>query len=182
MLIRQIAVNDGGNHNPALTYINKGAASAVISAQVGIRSKRSNWNINYTRITKEGRYLMPREWGRDPFYTFMSRERNEGSGDLNAFSTHFQYLFPKHRIKAGLGYGYYRLPSVQNAALNKYSMPSYHQLNVNATYTFNGFWKGADLRFLAASKLQDSHEKLNPKYVYNKVNLINFNLILDIKL
>jgi hypothetical protein len=27
---------------------------------------------------------MPREWGRDPFYTFMPRERNEGYGDVNA--------------------------------------------------------------------------------------------------
>ena len=31
-------------------------------------------------------FLMPREWGREPFYTFLPRERNEGLGGVNAWT------------------------------------------------------------------------------------------------
>ena len=29
---------------------------------------------------------MPREWGKEPFYTFLPRERNEGLGNIHAFT------------------------------------------------------------------------------------------------
>ena len=35
--------------------------------------------------------LLPREWGRDPFYTFLPRERNEGLGDVHALMAQWNY-------------------------------------------------------------------------------------------
>ncbi len=83
-LARQWALSHGGNEDAQLTYMEPGSRSLVLSAQAGYQTPRLTWLLSATRITAEGRYLMPREWGREPFYTYMSRERNEGLGNVNA--------------------------------------------------------------------------------------------------
>lgn len=182
MFFHQNAIGNGGNENQNITYIEKGSEANVISARVGLKTKKINWNVNFTHITNHGRYLMPREWGRDYFYTFMPRERNEGAGNLNAFTTNFLIGSEADKLKAGIGYGYYKMPSVTDFKFNKYGMPAYHQLNVSAQYSFANFWKGLNIRFLVAAKKQDGNEVLNPKFIYNKVNMANFNFIVDLKL
>lgn len=180
MFLRQDAINNGGNVNQLKTYTIKGNQSNVISAQLGFKNKRINTTINYTHITGDGRYLMPREWGKDPFYTFLPRERNEGFGDVQAFMTKTTLSFNK--FKTSVGYGYYQLPDVKNYRLNKYGMPSYHQINYDASYTFEGFLKGLELKLLVAYKLKQGETYGNLKYIYNKVNMINFNFIIDFKI
>lgn len=182
MYIHQDAVNDGGNVNQRETYINKGAQSNVISAQIGLRNRKSNTSLNYTHITGDGRYLMPREWGKEPFYTFMPRERNEGSGNVHAMMAKTSFNAFKNKFKAGFAYGYYLLPDVKNYRLNKYGMPSYHQLNVDLAYSFDKFLKGLDIKFLAAYKIKSGETYDNLRYVYNKVNMVNLNLIVDFKI
>jgi hypothetical protein len=96
--IRQDALNDGGNIDQEKTYVNKGKHAMVFGGKVGIKNRVIDLSANYTHITKNGRYLMPREWGRDPFFTFMPRERNEGYGNVHAFVGKLSYNLEK--IKA----------------------------------------------------------------------------------
>jgi hypothetical protein len=180
MYIRQDAIKNGGNPDPSKTYINKGAASNVISAQLGLKNKRVNANINYTHIFATGRYLMPREWGRDPFYTFLPRERNEGSGNVHALSANFTVFLVKEKFKSTLSYGFYKLPVPTDVKINKYGMPSYHQINLASSYTFTNILKGLEIRMLIASKFNANSKIEQPKYIYNKVNMVNFNLIVDL--
>jgi hypothetical protein len=182
MFIHQDALGNGGNLDPSKTYINKGAQSNTISAQVGIKNTKLDWNINFTHITNDGRYLQPREWGREMFYTFMPRERNEGLGNLNAINTNFTLTSNNQRFKNSIGYGYFNLPAITNYKVNKYSLNSYHQVNISSNYTFQKFWKGIEVKFLAASKFKAGNETLDPKYIYNKLNLVNFNLIVEINI
>lgn len=182
LFIHQDALNNGGNYNAKKTYINKGAQSNVISFQIGIKNKKQNTSFNYTHITGDGRYLMPREWGKEPFYTFMPRERNEGFGNVHALTIKTSYLFYNDKLKTSLGYGYFSLPDVKNYRLNKYGLPSYHQINVDASYTFSKFLKGMELKTLIAYKIKDGETYNNLKYIYNKVNMININFILDFKI
>lgn len=181
ILLHQDAINYGGNENQAMTYIDKGARSNVISAQLGVKNKIINTSINYTHITGDGRYLMPREWGKEPFYTFLPRERNEGLGNVHAFVLKGAYTSANTHFKTGLGYGYYHLPDVKDVRLNKYAMPSYHQFNADASYSFSGMFKGFEIRALVVYKLQQGEDYGNLKVIYNKVNLLNINIILDIK-
>ena len=85
-------------------------------------------------------------------------------------------------MKSGIGYGYFSLPEVTNFELNKYGMPSYHQINISSSYNFDKFWQGLEIRTLLAGKLNADDENLAPKFIYNKVNMLNFNLIVDIKI
>ena len=180
--IHQNAINNGGNINQAKTYKHKEEQSNVISAQIGLKNKRINSNVNYTHITGDGRYLMPREWGREIFYTFLNRERNEGFGDVHAFMIKTTLTAKNDKFKTALGYGYYLLPDVKNYRLNKYGMPSYHQINYYANYSFDKFLKGLELKFLATYKIEQGETYNNLKYIYNKVNMFNFNLIIDFKI
>ena len=176
---QQQAVNDGGNEDPSKTYYSTNQKSRVISTKVGYESGKWKSSLNYTRITGEGRYLMPREWGRDPFYTFMPRERNEGFGDVNAYVGKVNYSFSKVPLKASLSYGYFQLPDVKNYALNKYGLPSYTQLNIDLSYEFVDFLEGLEIQALYVHKANQGETYQNEKYIINKVNMSNYNLILN---
>ncbi|MBL0882840.1 MAG: hypothetical protein IBJ16_05745, partial [Chitinophagaceae bacterium] len=123
--------------------------------------------------------MMPREWGRDPFYTFLPRERNEGFGDVYAGMIRFKQSFPKQHLQTWVGFGYYHLPDVTNTRLNKYGMPSYTQFNIDIQYQFMGILKGMNAQFLYVYKGQEGNSYGNNKYVIHKVNTSLFNLILN---
>jgi hypothetical protein len=182
MFIHQDAINFGGNSDQSKTYINRGNQSNSVSAQIGIKSKKFNTSFNFTHITGHGRYLSPREWGRDPFYTFMPREKNDGLGNVTAMTIKTSLNWLNEKLETGIGYGRYMLPDVKDFRLNKYGMPSYHQVNLNISYSFNKFLKGTVIRFLTAYKFQQGNTFYSPMYIYNKVNMANMNLIIDFRI
>ena len=177
--IRQDAVQDGGNEDPAKTYFKKGGHSQAFGSKLGWENSRWQTSLNYTRITADGRYLMPREWGRDPLFTFLPRERNEGLGDVNAYMARVGYSIPKARLTLQTGIGYYDLPDVTNFALNKYGMPSYTQLNVDVRHEFNGFLKGLEAQLLFVYKGKSGNSYENDKYVINKVDMSSWNVVFN---
>ena len=177
--IKQDAINNGGNADAAKTYFEKGGGSISFGAKAGWKNKTWEATLNYNRITGNGRYLMPREWGREPFFTFLPRERNEGFGDVHAVMAKVNYNIPGTGIKTSLAAGYYRLPDVRNYRLNKYGLPSYTQVNADARYAFGGFLKGLDAQLLVVAKLRSGETYNNPKYEFNKVNMILYNFVLN---
>ena len=177
--VQQFATHDGGNADPKMTYRAKGSKAFTFGAKLAYQRKHSEWSLNYNRITAHGRYLMPREWGRDPFFTFMSRERNEGMGDVHALVAKFQGSIPASNFKLGIGAGFVQTPDVHQATLNKYGMPSYFQFNGDVRYKFKGFLKGLESQFLVASKLLQGNVYQNQKYIINKVNMQNYNLVMN---
>ncbi len=178
-LIRQDAVNNGGNEDAAKAYFAKGGKAMTLGAKLGWKNKRWEASINYNRITAHGRYLMPREWGREPFFTFLPRERNEGFGDLHAVMAKVHYNIPQARVKTSLAAGYYRLPDVKNYRLNKYGVPSYIQMNADFRYAFDKMFKGLEAQLLIVGKLNKAEIYGNKKYEFNKVNMANINFVLN---
>lgn len=177
--IYQSALNIGRNEDPSKTYFEKNGNSQTFGTRLGWQNKKIEITLNYNRITAKGRYLMPREWGRDPFYTFMARERNEGFGDVHAVMTKIQYTNPKKTLKSHLAVGYFDLPDVKNVALNKYGLPSYVQTNADVRYQFQGMLKGFDAQLLYVHKFNVGETYANKNYVFNKTNMSNINFILN---
>lgn len=175
----QHALNDGGNEDPLKTYFDPSQMSRVISTKLGWEKSQWKTSINYTRITGEGRYLMPREWGRDPFYTFMPRERNEGLGNVNAFVGKISYLADAIPLKTSVSYGVFKLPDVKHVALNKYGLPSYDQLNLEVIYEFENFLEGLEIQALYVHKSNQGEAYANEKYIINKVNMNNYSIVLN---
>jgi hypothetical protein len=177
--IHQVAVNEGGNTDPSKTYFTKGQQSFAFGGKIGWRNKKIEASINYNRITSNGRYLVPREWGKDPFFTFMSRERNEGLGNVDAMVVRLSYNMPKSNFKTSISYGYYHLPDVKNYKLNKYGMPSYAQINADVRYSFSGLLKGFETQLLVVGKMNHGNTYQNDKYVFNRVNLVQYNFVIN---
>lgn len=177
--LQQNAIEDGGNEDPAKTYFQKNGKAFAFGVKLGWENKKWKTSANYTRITKQGRYLMPREWGRDPFYTFLPRERNEGLGDVNAWVGKLAYDFSKAKLKVQAAFGYYDLPDVLNYALNKYGMPSYTQLNLDIRYAFTGLLKGLEPQLLFIYKSSNGDTHGNAKYEFNKVDMSQWNFLLN---
>lgn len=178
-MIRQDAVKDGGNADAAKTYFEKNGKAMTFGTRLGWKNKDIEISINYNRITKHGRYLMPREWGREPFFTFLPRERNEGLGDAHAVMGKINYNVSKINLKFSLAAGYYKLPDVKNYLFNKYGLPSYTQINADIRYTFPKKWNGLDAQLLIVGKINNGETYNNAKFVFNKSNMMLYNFVLN---
>ena len=121
---------------------------------------------------------MPREWGREPLFTFLPRERNEGLADVNAVSANYTYNVNKNMILHA-GAGNYWLPDADDAERNKYAMPSYSQFNLDAAYKWDGWFEGGSVKLLYVYKKGQKADYENLKQVFNKVNVHLVNLIFN---
>ena len=184
MAIRQDRLKNGGSEMAGNRYFEM-PFSWSGSARVEYRSpdQRIRVNLNYTRITSHGRYLFPREWGRDAFYTFLSRERNEGFGNLHAATLGVQGKMKMPGLHWMLAGGYFHTPDYRALPnLNKYAQNAYWQ--VNATLRMNSIKKvpGLDVFLLLLTKLQAENEDLPLRLEYNRLNYYHLNLVITYKL
>lgn len=177
-VIRQDAVNEGGNADQTITYFNKGQHSWVFSSRIAYKSGKFGSNLNYTRITNDHQFLFPREWGREPFYTFMQRERNEGLSNIHAFTLNLSYQLHK-QYKLNLGYGRYYLPDVSDFQHNKYGLPSYSQINFSIDGKLNKLLDGLEWNLLLVTKSQIDDKSYSPKFIMNRVNLFHFEAVIN---
>lgn len=169
----QRQVGNGGNENTALQYYPDTQVGGI-STQVGTTFPMGECLIAYTYIGRSGRFLMPREWGREPFYTFIMRERNEGMGGVNAWKGHL-LLKPKWG-QIETSYGFYKATS--ELRLNKYQLPSYHHVRLDMR------WQITPKGFISGRWTHKWHQTqpLNAKWVYNKVDLSIWEAVLELKL
>ena len=175
----QTSVGNGGNENPLMAYTQKNHTSWAISSRIGLKTNGQQITFNYTHIGKHDRFLFPREWGRDPFYTFLPRERNEGFGGVNAVMFQWSQNFKKLNSKLEIGYGHYYLSDVNNSSLNKYGFPSYQQLNINFIHHFKGIFEGLQGQLLYVYKGRLGETYQNPRFEFNKVNMSLYNIIFN---
>lgn len=178
-LIRQYPFDNGGNPDPNKAYFTLGIESTLLGGRVMYNTPVFNISANYTRITADGRYLMPREWGREPMFTFLMREQIEGAGDVHAFTTKASYTFKKVRIKADLGIGYYNMPDVTNIAMSKYGMPSFIQYCTLIKYSFHKKLKGLEAELVYMYKQKTGSAIVPDKYIINKVNMSQISVALN---
>lgn len=176
--VKQDKIKLGGNHNIAEAYY-EGKGTIVVSSRIEFNSVHNIINFNYARFSSEGRFLFPREWGRDPFFTFIPRERNEGAGGIHAFSMNYMHFFKTQGLIAGISSGIYQMPDVKNYRLNKYGLGDYVHLNTNIKYEFQHKLRGLDVMVQLISKLNIDEQDLPEKHIYNRVNLFHTNVIIN---
>ena len=179
-LYDQRALGNGGNGDPLKAYVLPNHHARVYSAQAGYKIQLKDGfeaiTVNGTRITGEGRYLMPREWGGDPFFTFLPRERNEGMADVWAGTLKYAYHIDQQECI--LAAGAYKLPAWSDYTRNKYQTPSYGQIYLEWADALGGYWEGVNLRAMLAYKW--STDSTLPDYVkVNTVNMLNASFIVD---
>jgi hypothetical protein len=175
----QIQSGEGGNPSPERAYYPEGGRALTWGARLGWERGPWELSLSYNRITDQGRYLMPREWGREPFFTFMPRERNEGLADSHAFVAQGQYKHPKLPLRASLAAGYFALPDPEDPQRNKYAMPSYLQANADLRYAFKDWLEGLELQLLLVGKHATVETGGNYRYLFNKAHMLLLNFVVN---
>ncbi|GAB2612916.1 hypothetical protein [Belliella aquatica] len=173
----QHGIKDGGNENALLRYKDPYDENWILGVRIGMKSPKSTWHLNFTHIGGKGRYLSPREWGRDPFFTFIPRERNEGFSEVTAVTAYYESRFSEKGLVFYGHAGLHFLPKANTFKINKYAFPSYAQGNLGVKYTPEAWGRGLDFHGLILTKLALEKEELMPGWIYNKVNLVHVNLI-----
>ena len=158
-------------------YVQPNENGQVVSFLLKYKNGHSQIKAAYSKAFETGKYLFPKELGRDQFYTSMPRSRIEGLGGVDVFAIGYQYNWKPLflNVDATTTHG----AVIDNYVLNKYNIDDYYQINTRLHYEFANFLKGLHVELLYVWK-QNKNEH-NPKLVvqrsdYNQINLItNFN-------
>ncbi|MCC5930783.1 MAG: OprD family outer membrane porin [Cyclobacteriaceae bacterium] len=175
----QQAAGNGGNPERNKAYINPEEQSSGAGMRLGIKYHRHSVHFNGLNISSRGRFLFPREWGRETFYVSLPRERHEGLGGMSAASLQYINELQPEVLKFWLGAGIVRNPSVESFRLNKYGVPSYYHFVGVVDYSPVGFLEGMDFKLMIVNKTARDRHNIENIYRINRVDMWNFNFVMD---
>ena len=178
--IYETKLNNGGNIDFNKTYFQDKSAQ-IYGAQYKTTTKKWAFSVNWNYITGQGKFLFPREWGREFLFVFQKRERLEGVSNTHAWMVDAQkkwLMNNKRLLIAKLGYGQYLRPDAKNFVQNKYAMPANDQLNIDLFFYARKDKKGLGLEWLTTLKRAIGDTYDNPNFILNKVNMINHNIVI----
>lgn len=139
-------------------------------------------DINYGRVTRSGRFIFPREVGREQFFISLPRSRVEGAGDVHAATMRARFKpesIPGLQLKTGLGYFYFPGKGA-DFHLNKYGEPTYMQVDLDAKYAFGKSLKGLELELLYVHRKSPDELLAHPELIFNRSNFHHLNFITNI--
>lgn len=164
--IYQQQSGDGGNSEDniagasnalkAKSYMQEGEKSTTYGLKSSLKYQKSKFTLAYNQTTDKGRFLFPREWGKEPLYTFQKRERSDGSGNCHAWLATLEHDFAQqgfNGLDMMVGYGEYVKNDPKTWMYNKYGLPSYAQWNIDIFYRFSSPLKGLRAEYLMARKV-----------------------------
>jgi hypothetical protein len=177
----QHGLGDGGNSDSQKQYKNPSELNFAVSAKLNWKKGPWETQLSATQVGGKGRWLSPREWGKDAWYTFIPRERNEGFETVTAGVGYISYRFEEAGIQVYTFAGIHKLPDPLDAAANKYNFPSYRQHNFGLRYVPKKL-KNLDFHLILVVKEPLTNQNLSTVQQYNKVDLLHFNGIINWKL
>lgn len=177
----QNAMGNGGNRKIEQAYILPNEQSFALGGTAELGKNKSTFSLNYLGISKNGRFLFPREWGREIFYVTLPRERFEGVGGAQILTLKYhQVLNSKENFSSDIGISQVNLSELNDFRHNKYGLPSYYHFSALLDYRFKQYWEGLDLKLLCVYKrAQDQH--IADIYRLNRADLWHFNMIVDFR-
>jgi len=177
--LHQNQVGEGGNAIDSLQYFSHNT-SDIIGGQVSQNWGKSKISIGYDYILPHGRFLFPREWGREFLFSFQKRERSEGSANNHALllTVDRSFGWKESKLRSILSIGHHWKPSVTNAEDNKYGQPNYTHFNLDLFYTHKKF-NQLKPELLLTYKVSSGDFPENPNFIINKVDMFQINLVVN---
>lgn len=159
----------------AQRYVQPGENGQVLSGQISYGSGDWKFRGAFSQAFSSGRFLFPRELGRDQFYTSLPRSRLEGFGDTRILTLGGEYTLPRHRLSAGLDWTRLWGPETGTFTYNKYDLDAYWQVNTRLSYHFRDFLEGLTIDLLYVYK--ENRNDTRPEAIFNRSNYHQFNLV-----
>lgn len=149
----------------------------VASFKLTWSEKNVELGAAYTRAMDTGRFLFPKELGRDQFFTSFARNRLEGLTDVNVFAVKAKYRFNSDNFFIGVAAANLQ-GSSQEKLKNKYQIDDYHQINTRVQYKLDELWEGVEIALLCIWKENRNNRGLDS--AFNQSNYSQINLITNI--
>ena len=178
--IYQTKVGDGGNNSGILQYKQDESASGF-GFMVKKDISKSALSLAFTRIADGSRLLLPREWGKEPFYTFQRRTRVEGISDVTAVVLKWESSLDQENYKLDMfsSLGYHSLPNPTDASKNKYQVPSTAHLDGSIKYSPKNKLRGFSAELYVAGRFLAGETVSNSAYLINRADFFHSDLILS---
>lgn len=177
----QMQIGEGGHEDPSKKYIHNDEKTFGVGNKVVLEFRNHTLSANTLYIHDSGRFLFPREWGREQFWASLPRERFEGNGGLRSISFQWRMLGYEDRFESLLGIGFTETQDPSLARLNKNSMPSWTHVVGKMIWHFDHTLDGVSIGVIVVHKGKLGSRKLPPQWTINRVDLIHYNLIIDYK-
>jgi len=178
-VIRQDAIHSADAVDHVSRFIESGQNAWILSSRIARRWKRHLFMLNHTRITVQGKFLMPREWGREPFYTFIPRERLEGAGNVHAISFVYENRPMSKHWFVSLAISSVKMPSVYDTRLNTYGIGSYLHSKCEVGMYPIPKKQNWELRLLLIHKYPLGPQIPQIQHMVNKVRLLHLTITLN---
>ena len=156
-------------------YIRNGENGQIFSSELSW--SQGNWilSLAYSHLFDTGRFLFPKELGRDRFYTSISRSRMEGLGNANATLFKAAKLFPRSGFNLLL-----ELQSITGVDLNEFTFNKYNKdesFQVNTIITYDGSQLLKGLSFETLLVYRNNQNSTSNEMIYNRSNFFQLNFM-----
>lgn len=179
--LHQNKVGDGGNATDSVRYFQQKKAD-VLGVKIEFAPSKTKLSLAYDYILPGGRFVFPREWGREFLFSFQKRERSEGSANNHALVAYVDNDFKLGSSGTGLrsilSVGKQWKASVSDPQSNKYAVPDYTQVNLDLFLNFKKL-KNFKPELLLSGKFADGDFPDNPNFYMNKTDVFHLDLILN---
>lgn len=162
-------------------YFQVGTQTGAISTMFKRKMKRFYVSAARTDIFGSGRFLTPRELGREEFFTSMARSRADGLGRAAINKATLGYTNNnKGRLNAELSMQYTKTAGENNYQFNKYRVRDYLQYNLDIDYHFSGKLQGLEAQLLYIYRQDVANNTITPLQEFNNTNFHQINFIVNV--
>lgn len=170
----QSKIGEGGNADELLRYKTDRLA-LYLGFRVEKRLSSSVLQFNLTRITDDGRFLMPREWGYEPFYTFQKRNRIEGARDVIGLMMKWKKSWSDEKLKYqfSTSAGQNFMPEVTDYLRNKYQTPSTLNLDAELKVQPVKWMTGLTAEVLLVYRFLTDDSNIEDKHLINQADFLH---------
>lgn len=160
-------------------FVQPGENGQVLSSRLSWTPGDWAFRGAYTHAFSSGRYLWPRELGRDHFYTSIPRSRLEGFGDADILTFKGAYRERLSGLSGCLSATRVWGPEVGSFTYNKYNLDAFWQINTGIHYRFGGIFQGLRVDLLYIYRKNANNQE--PDVIFNRSNFNQFNLVANLE-
>ena len=156
-------------------YVRNGENGQVLSSQLSW--SKYNWTLSlaYSYLFDTGRFLFPKELGRDRFYTSIPRSRMEGLGDATATVLKISKSYPRSNLNLLLEFQSIQGLKLNEFTFNKYNKDETFQVNSIINYNAERFLRGLSFEALLVYR-RNLNDSSNP-VIFNRSNFLQLNFM-----
>jgi hypothetical protein len=179
--VHQQAMNRQSSLQEEERYMQPDEQANVVSITLGNKAKRFDVSAAYLHAFNTGRFLFPRELGRENFYVSQQRSWIDGFGDLDVYQLRAKFtpVFI-HDTFFDMRMSYFDTPGADNIEFNKYGWEDFYAVTFLIDHKFHGMFEGLDLALIYVGRFAHPKDEIALAEKSYRYDMHHFNLIANI--